>query len=42
MKLFLDAITEATLNPRFTQFAETNTLEKIFSMQDQVDPDHVF
>lgn len=33
MKLFLDAITEATENPKFREFSDNGTLEKIFSWQ---------
>ncbi len=42
IKLFLDAINEATMSPKYSHLADKDLLDKIFSFQSQVDPDHVF
>lgn len=42
MKLFLDAISEATMKPEYSHLADKELLEKIFSYQNQVDPENVF
>ncbi len=42
IKLFLDAITEATMRQEYSYLADKDLLEKILSYQNQVDPDNVF
>lgn len=42
IKLFLDAIKEATAKTEFKKFEDKNLLETIFSLQGQIDPDNVF